>query len=303
MLLRYRCTFPSRCHAYDFLVPRASERNSGLTSNAGTKKYGLRQTNTGKTPKLKIKGTSRLKLLRRTLRERQTLARCVKELHVPDFQSLYRDASIEREDIVNLVASIVMACPNLERLVGFHVPYMHTYDRLSHALSTRRKLKERVWLLKENDVDSSEDEEDHLSNDFYHRANDPTECFLDLNANHSHLTTLVLHRCQNRTSPLSFRAIVGTFRQYPSLRSLSISNISSSAFTNLALNALPPNLEHLRLDSLPGVNDKGLQRFASSHLSRSLQSLTLLNMEISNLLIVAELMSARMEHLRRFSLS
>ncbi|KAF2111691.1 hypothetical protein BDV96DRAFT_498801 [Lophiotrema nucula] len=255
-----------------------------------------------KMPKLKIKGTGRLKLLRRTLRERQTLARYVKELRVPEFQSLHQDASIEREEIVNLIASIVMSCPNLERLVGFHVPYMYTFDRLSHALSTRKELKERVWLLKENDIDS-EDEDEELSNNYYHRANDPTECFLDLNSSHTSLTTLVLHQQQPLSSPLTFRAIIGALRQLPSLRSLSISNLPSATFPNLALNALPPNLQHLRLENLPGINDKGLQRFASSHLTTSLKSLTLINLEISNLLTIAGFLSTRVEQLQRFSLS
>ena len=116
----------------------------------------------GNLPRLKIRGTSKLKLLRRTLRENTGLARKVRELFVSDFQVLYQDATIEREEIVNLVASLVMACPRLERLIGFHIPFSHAFDRLSHALSTRSSLKERVWMLTKADRNSTEEDDDQI---------------------------------------------------------------------------------------------------------------------------------------------
>ncbi|KAF2788635.1 hypothetical protein K505DRAFT_341931 [Melanomma pulvis-pyrius CBS 109.77] len=258
-----------------------------------------------KMSKIKIKGTGRLKLLRRTLRERPVLGRYVRELHMSDFASLYRNASVDREEIINLVASVVMACPNLERLVGFHTPYTHCFDRLSHALSTRRNLKERVWLLAENpDPEPDEDEDDHPNNSYYNAACDPTERFLELNSSHPRLTTLILHQVPGRPSiPLNFRAIIGTFRQLPSLRHLSISGLSTSSFTNLALNSIPPYLKSIRLESLPGIKDKALRRFASSYLSTSLESVTLIDLEISSLATISNFLSPHLGHLKRFTLS
>jgi hypothetical protein len=222
-----------------------------------------------------------------------------------DFLVLYQKASIDREEIVNLVASIVMACPNLERLVGFHTPYTHSFDRLSHALSTRQKLKERVWLLTEN-MDSylDEDEEDDLSKIYYQAECDPTERFLELNSSHTRLTTLILHQEACRpSSSLNFRAMIGTFRQLPALRYLSISGLPGSSFTNLTLNALPPNLKSLRLENLPGINDKGLRRFAKSHLSASLESLILVDLSISNLITLSHFLSNDLANLRQFTFS
>ncbi|CAO2647905.1 Nn.00g088270.m01.CDS01 [Neocucurbitaria sp. VM-36] len=254
-----------------------------------------------KLPKLKIKGTSRLKLLRRTLRERLALSRCVRELHLSDFQTLYESASIESEDIVNLVASLVMACPRLERVVGFHIPFAHSFDRLSHALSTRPNLKERICVLKENDAEFSEEEDEELSV-YYHAARDPTERFLELNARHPSLATLVLHQEQDQPhSSLNYRAIVGTFQQLPLLRHLSISGLAATSFTNLTLNALPPNLQSLRLENLPGINDKGLQR-ATSRLLKSVEKLTLVNLELTSLVTVSYILSAHFETLKDFSL-
>ena len=214
-------------------------------------------------PKVRVPGTSRLKLLRRTLRERRALANMVREVHVPDFQALYLAASIERDEIVNLVASLVMACPNLERLVGFHIPFTHSFNRLSHALSTRTALKERVWVLANALVEEDENEIDS-SEDYYHAACDPMERFLELNSNHGNLSTLVIN--QESAQPaidLTYRAIVGTIRKLPALRHLSLSGLSASSFSNLALNSLPSNLQSLRLENLPGINDKGHRRLPS----------------------------------------
>lgn len=256
-------------------------------------------------PRLKVKGTSRLKLLRRTLRERHAHARCVRELHLSDIYALYQTASIEREEILNLVASLVMACPNLERLTGFHVPFTHSFDRLSQALSTRSELKEKVWVLGEDTgFEPDEEDVDDSNNMYYHAACDPMERFLELNSTNPKLKTLVLHQQQRQPSiALTFRAIIGTIRQFPSLRHLSLSGLPASTFTNLALNALPPDLESLRLENLHGINDKGLQRFAYSYLPKSLQSLTLVNLEISNISILSAFLSPHLPYLTDFTLS
>lgn len=253
--------------------------------------------------KAKVK-PSRLKLLRRTLRERPLMARHVRELHLTDFQTMYQQASIEREEITNLVASLVMACPSLERVVGFHIPFTQAFDRLSYAMATRTKLRERIWLLSEQDDFYSDEEDDDKVNNCYIAARDPTERFLDLNSRHPQLTTLVLHRNSGDFTPtLNFRAIVGTFRQLPMLQHLSISGLSATSFTNMTLNALPPRLLSLRLENLPGINDKGLQKFTTSHLSSSIEKLMLVNLELSSLITITDILSGNLSALRRFTLA
>ncbi|ORX99224.1 hypothetical protein BCR34DRAFT_606696 [Clohesyomyces aquaticus] len=207
------------------------------------------------------------------------------------------ECQYRKEEIVNLVASVVMACPNLERLVGFHVPFTHAFDRLSHALSTRTKLKECMWILSADDTEPDSDEEDDANNMYYHPSLDVTERFLHLNSNHPNLTTLVLYQQSRPSTPLTFRAIIGTLRQFPSLCHLSISNLPASSFTNLALNALPLNLESLRLENLPGINDKGLQRFGTSQASTTLKSLTLINLEISSLVTLSNFLRPELSRL------
>jgi hypothetical protein len=253
-------------------------------------------------PRLKIRGASRLKLLRRTLRQRGPLARSVRELHLSDFHALYQEASIEREEILNLVASLVMACPLLERVVGFHVPFTQSFDRFSHALATRPHLKERVWLLSEPESDDTEDD-DAPHHGHYVEAIDPTERFLEHNSRHPDLTTLVLHQKSNSaTVSLNFRAIVGTFRQYPALKHLTVSGLPATSFTNMTLNALPSNLQSLRLDNLPGVNDKGLQRFMASDSAISIEKLTLVNLEVASLITISSILSEHLSSLKELTL-
>ncbi|OAG08107.1 uncharacterized protein CC84DRAFT_1086404 [Paraphaeosphaeria sporulosa] len=253
-------------------------------------------------PKLRVAGTSRLKLLRRTLREHTALAKIVREIHLPDLQALYSFATIEREEIVNLVASLVMACPSLERLVGFHIPYTHTFDRLSYALSTRPNLKERLWVIADANVEEDEYDDGSVQG-YYHAACDPTEKFLELNTNLQYLSTLVLHQESARpVIDLTYRAVIGTIRQLPLLRHLSLSGLSSSSFPNLALSALPPDLLSLRLENLPGINEKGLQRLSSSYVVTSLKTLALIDLEINNLDVLAAFLSPHLQHLEKFTL-
>jgi hypothetical protein len=190
-----------------------------------------------------------------------------------------------------------MSCPYLERLVGFHIPFTNSFDRLSHALSTRPNLKEKVFLAEQvNDL--IEEEDDDELDAYYVAACDPTERFLELNSNHALLSTLVLH-----STTLNYRAIIGTTRQFANLQKLSVSGLPESSFTNLTLNSLPPNLVSLRLEDLRGVDDKGLQRFATSHRMLPIKTLTLVDLEISSLSTVSSILSTHSASLETFSLA
>jgi hypothetical protein len=163
-------------------------------------------------------------------------------------------------------------------------------------------LKERVWLLSEPDSDDAE-EDDAPHRGHYVEAIDPTERFLEHNSRHPDLTTLVLHQESNLAAvSLNFRAIVGTFRQLPALRHLTISGLPSTSFTNMTLSALPSNLQSLRLDSLPGINDKGLQRFMTSNSAISIEKLTLVNLEIASLITISSIFSEHLSSLKEFTL-
>jgi len=242
--------------------------------------------------KFKMKSGARLRLLRRTLRGRRVLAQYVHELKVPDIESETGDKS---KETIDLVASIVMACPNLERLVGFYATYDHGFDRLTYALSTRRKLKEHVWMIGENEEITKRSHKQLPPG-----LMDPmqTEAFLHFHEMWSSLHTLFLH--SQNMGILEHDIFLGVFDRLPSLKHLCISNFDIDDFNDATLQALPA-LQSLRLQNLHGITDQGLSRFASAPTSQTLRRLSLINLEIMSMLVISKLL-AHLTELERFTL-
>jgi hypothetical protein len=242
--------------------------------------------------KFKVKSGIRLKLLRRTLRSRRVLAQYVRELKVPETEVGMANRS---KDTIDLVASIVMACPNLERLVGFYATYDHNFDRLTHALSTRKNLKEHVWIIGENQ---------EITNRSFKQLPpglmDQTQkaAFLQFHATWNSLHSLFLH--SQNMGILEHDVFLGVFSRLPSLQHLYISNFDVDDFNDATLQALPA-LQSLRLQDLHGITDQGLSRFATAPTSRSLRRLSIINLEITSLLVISRIL-ANLTELDRFTL-
>ena len=242
--------------------------------------------------KFKVKSGIRLKLLRRTLRARRVLAQYVRELKVPDIQSEMADRS---KETIDLVASIVMACPNLERLAGFHTVYDHNFDRLTYALSTRKKLQEHVWVIGENQEITNRSFK-QLPPGLMDRTQ--TAAFIQFHDTWSSLHTLFLH--SQKMGILEHDVFLDVFGRLPSLQHLYISNFDIDDFNDATLQALPA-LQSLRLQDLHGITDQGLSRFATAPASRSLRRLSLINLDIVSLLVISKLF-ANLTILERFTL-
>lgn len=242
--------------------------------------------------KSKVKSSVRLKLLRRTLRERRVLAQYVHQLKVPRLQV---DDELVGEDMIDIVASIVMACPNLEALVGFQLVYSHKFDRLTHALSTRRKLKEHTWIIGEN-------------SDISLRCNtqpapglmdaEQVDSFLHFHDAWGSLTTLFLQ--SHRQGILERDVFIKVLNYLPSLQHLCISQFDMDDFDDIALQALPP-LQSLRLQDLEGVTFWGLLDFARGFHGQGIRSLSLINLNITYLSVLSNLL-LNLKNLRRFKL-
>ena len=242
--------------------------------------------------KYKMKSGVRLKLLRRTLRERRVLAQYVREIKVPSMEA---EITAKRRETIDLVASVVMACPNLERLVGFYPVYVHEFDRLTHALSTRKRLREHAWIIGENDAVTQRS----------HRQLPPGLMDTEQVANFLHfhgawtsLTTLFLH--SHNQGVLEHDIFVEVFDQLPSLQHLYVSGFDIDDFNDATLEALPA-LQSLRLEALHGITDQGLSRFASAPAARDIRQLSLIDQDIVSMLVVSKLL-AHMAHLSRFTL-
>lgn len=245
--------------------------------------------------KLKCKIGSRLKLLRRTLHERSHLAGLVRQLHVPGIDNFsFRPA---REDplitqYIDLVASVVMECPNLERMTGLALPYNHGFDRLSYALSKRKKLKEHVWAITENESVRKRSSVAEIQ----------VTQFLSYHQLWSELETLVLHSHESKGT-LDARTFSRIFDFLPSLRHLSVSYFDSYDFSDDTLAFLPGTLESLRLDNMLGITGPGLIRYCSREdTANNLKTLTLVEQNIVSILILSRIFSL-LKVLKSFAIS
>lgn len=242
--------------------------------------------------KFKLKSGVRLKLLRRTLRERRVLAQYVHELKVP---KLHADDDVVGEDIVDLVASIVMACPNLEKLVGFQLIYRHKFDRLTHALATRRKLKEHTWIIGENsDINL------RCHTQLPPGLMDPEQIdsFLHFHDGWTSMSTLLLQ--SNNQGILERDVFMKVLNNLPSLQHLCISKFDMDDFDDTTLQALPP-LHSLRLQDLEGITFWGLLDFARGLHAQRIRNLSLVHLNIAYLSAVANIL-LNLKDLRRFKL-
>jgi hypothetical protein len=249
--------------------------------------------------KFKMKAGSRLKLLRRTLRGNDLLARHVRDLKVPDLDP--SASKKEQETYLDVVASIIMSCPNFERLLGLYPAYNHEFSRLVHALSTRTRLAEHVWNIAASPYQSQYHLSDENSPSLYTLVSAPLKTeeatnFLSTHDDWSNLTTVVFH-CRPGgilDPPLLLR----TLRKLPALQDLAVSAVPKVP-SNL-LSTLPP-LKSLYLTQLPNLSFHDLSTFATCSSARSLTSLTLIDLNLSSLPALARLLS-NLTSLERFTI-
>ncbi|KAL8656187.1 MAG: hypothetical protein Q9210_000420, partial [Variospora velana] len=242
--------------------------------------------------KFRMKSDVRLKLLRRTLRERRVLAQHVREIKVPRLQP---DGEAVEERTLSLVASLVMACPNLEKLVGFYPVFGHSFDRLTYALSTRARLKEHVWIIGENS-EISERSRKQVPPGLMDL--EQVDRFLHLHDAWDSLSTLFLS--SHKQGVLERDVFVQTLRRLPSLQHLCISNFDMDDFDDVTLQTIPA-LQSLRLQDLEGVTFWGLSEFSRIRSSQCIRQLSLIHLDIKYLSAISNLL-LRLSSLQRFTL-
>ncbi|KAI1180644.1 hypothetical protein F4777DRAFT_256346 [Nemania sp. FL0916] len=254
--------------------------------------------------RLKIPHGSRLVLLRRTLRANPSIAVLVRSLKAPAVPQ-----GVQAESYQNLIASVIMACPNLERLVGPHENYDFTFSRLWHALSTREQLRDIHWTLEASKTQRKRRMSNaapmlSAKNPKYQEAPgdlqpDQSEGFRELHMNWMNLTTLSIHCLPGATlTPLSL--LPDILADIPSLRHLHLSHLPFTAFNDANLLSLPA-LHTLTLSNLSGVSSMGLSSFARRPSSRSIRKLTLHHLDIDSLPTVAQILS-NLSSLQTFAL-
>ncbi|KAI1762938.1 hypothetical protein GGR53DRAFT_521303 [Hypoxylon sp. FL1150] len=237
---------------------------------------------------------SRLVLLRRTLRANPEIARLVHTLKAP---AVPQGVAVDLYQ--NLVASVIMACPNFERLVGFYQNHDYSFNRLFHALSTRHKLKEMYWILEASQsqrtrrpsnavglLNAEKPKTQEAPGDLLPEQSDE---FLDLHGDWEHLETLSIHCLPGATiTPISL--IPDIVSRLPALKSLHLSHLPFTAFSDANLLSLP-SLETLTLSHLPGVTSEGLSSFVRRPSSRSIRKLTLQHVDVGTLPALSQILS------------
>ncbi|KAK4174892.1 hypothetical protein QBC36DRAFT_347544 [Triangularia setosa] len=230
---------------------------------------------------------SRLILLRRTLRSTAQIAVIVRSFKPPALPQ-----GIGLTEYHDLIASMIMACPNLERLIGYYPTYNHSFQRIFQALSTRPKLKEMNWILEPSPSQQQQRSRPGGPNSHWGPVDltrQEAQGFLDFNVNWKHLTTLVIH-CHLGATLSPPNLLERTIRYLPALQNLYLSHLPHTAFNDSSLLALPP-LKTLSLAQCSGITTNGLSALATRRNSNSLQTLTLIHMNIESLPAIARLFS------------
>lgn len=234
--------------------------------------------------RFKTKYATRLKLLRRTFKEDSRLAGLVRNLCVPSHKDAgIGDSSADADAYDDIIASVIMACPNLERFQGCQSKYDYGFSRLSHALGTRPALREHIWHL------------DGTANELLtyaharraRRMAHPVEelNFLALHDKWRSLTTLAIH-----SSPISSTVTVlaPLCKRLPALKHLALSNLTLPSDFIQQL----PQLHSLHL-ALPTITAQTLMDLTRSPITTSLQNLALrLPPSILSLPTLARLLSS-----------
>ncbi|KAI1188793.1 hypothetical protein F5B17DRAFT_394304 [Nemania serpens] len=244
--------------------------------------------------RLKIPFGSRLVLLRRTLRSNPGIAVLVRSLKAPAVPQ-----GVQAEPYQDLIASVIMACPNFEKLVGPHQNYDFSFSRLFHALSTREQLREMHWTLEASATQRKRRMSNaapmlNAGNPNYQEAPgdllpEQSDEFRELHLNWMNLTTLSIHCLPGATlTPVSL--LPDILADISSLQSLHLSHLPFTAFNDANLLSLPA-LRTLTLSHLPGVSSIGLSSFSRRPSSQSIRNLSLRHLDVDSLPTLAQILS------------
>lgn len=236
----------------------------------------------------------RLLALRKTLRCNPNLASLVRSLKVPRPDPSAKGVTAKHLDqYEDLVASVVMSCPNLETLSGLTPGYDHSFKKIFYALSTRTQLKDMNWLIEPL---SPKQKQKPAQSTGLSRTNSglseldvpQANAFLDHHRNWTLLTSLSIHCLPGAVLPDTF--LTKTLAMMPSVHKLYLCNLPPSAFNDQTLLSLPP-LRTLSLTNISGITSGGLSSFATCSAGRSLQTLHLRHTPLTSLAALARIFS------------
>lgn len=243
----------------------------------------------------------RVLMLRRILRANPHVAEIVRTLKVPAPEIVAKGSgTAEYED---LIATLVMACPNLESLTGLSVPYDHSFKKIFHALSTRPMLREMNWLVqvsphqRQQRIQSSTQQLGLVMPGELKPSQEAA--FLTCHDDWSRLETFTVH-CLPGATVTPENLLTSILKRLPNLKHLHLCNLPPNSFDDSTLLALPP-LHSLTLSHISGITSSGLSSFATQSSSLPLRKLTLRHTPLTSLAALARILS-NLRNLLSFSL-
>lgn len=234
---------------------------------------------------------TRLKLLLRTLAGSEGLASMVRHLRVTGDLACALDGVEQspsvRRNAFDLVADIIGRCPNLEHFSGYSPAINDGIStKLFFPLALRQNLKAQAWNVQTTQLGGR-----RLPNF------DPGD-LLDCHDDWWHLETLVL--CSSPDLGLGLGMVSAVIQRLPNLKHLMLSKLNRHDFHNGTLLSIPA-LRSLRLDHLEGITDQGIEQLAYMRPACSLESLSLIGLELTALRTIQQLFN-NLTRLRRFTL-
>jgi hypothetical protein len=233
------------------------------------------------------KPKSRLELLVRTLSEAPSLSFLIRRMHITG--ALARElestetSQAQHRVAYRLLRYVVEICPEVELITGFNPPATREYAEWHKLLLTCERINAYAWQL-----------------DLKHSPIFSMGQFVDLHDKWQWLETLVLCKTDSSDGIVGPGIISAVTTRLWSLKHLMINGFNKQDFHNGTLLALKP-LQSLRLENLEGITDQGIFQLSQSRNAFSLESLSLIGLELASLRAIQALLT-NLTRLCRFRL-
>jgi hypothetical protein len=228
---------------------------------------------------------SRLELLLRTLNEAPSLSFLIRRIHVTGALAKELDSNdtsdAQCKAAYSMLREVVDICTEVELVTGYNPPATRAHADWYKLLFSRGRIDEHAWQL-----------------DLRQPLVFNMGRFADFHDKWQWLKTLVLCKTDSSDGVAGPGVISAVTNRLGSLKHLMVSGFRKEDFHNGTLLALNP-LQSLRLENLEGVTDQGIYQLSQSRNAFSLESLSLVDLELVSMRTIQALL-INMTRLCRF---
>ncbi|KAM0721257.1 hypothetical protein Q7P37_003545 [Cladosporium fusiforme] len=262
-------------------------RDLWLPSSAPGQKTGRRLSISGRRLSLSMgRPKSQLDLLLRTINEAPSLTFLVRRAHISS--ALARELDGESNlpsrtrSVYPVVQRVLDHCTEAELVSGYTPTATRDNTDYYSQLFGCERLHAHAWIL-----------------DLHHPPAFSPSQFIDLHERWDWLQTLVLCKTDGYDTRIGPGMITAVTNRLWSLQHLMVSNFGRDDFHNGTLLSLRA-LRSLRLENLDGITDQGIHQLSHTRNAFSLESLSLINLELASLATIQTLLSnlTRLQRLR-----